>query len=242
MHLAMLYEEVGKSLPEGYYDVDGWPREQVKRAILIAINAPTKRKCISALAEQLRKMDATLSYAFPRAEALLKAVKAKHSPIAHAFGSDAGARLMRKDSDLADKVMTQMLQATGIVPLVCHDSFIVPVTKEQNLQEIMEREGNYRTKISRTPGGMFPQKAGGMSAQKAGGMLPPFVGFILPKLSMIYSKDVPQYGPRCSPLGDGGGWASAAVVASVPVRGWLHYGVRSGDVVERFNVPWSGAR
>jgi hypothetical protein len=163
MHIAMLYGEVGKQMPRDPYEIDGWPRQQVKVATLIGINARTKASAIRALADVLRNMDNALSYPFPRAEALLKAVKAKHAPIEHAFGSDAGVRLMRRDSDLAEKVMTQMVRATGIVPLVVHDSFIVPVTKEQSLQEIMEKVAGCRTKISGIPGGMSGSFYGGTS-------------------------------------------------------------------------------
>ena len=52
-------------------------------------------------------------------------MKAKHADIAHAFGSDAGARLMRKDSDLAEQVVLDMIRQ-GVVPLSVHDSYIVP--------------------------------------------------------------------------------------------------------------------
>ena len=45
----------------------------------------------------------------------------------HFFGSDAGVRLMREDSDLANAAMLAM-QREGITPLGVHDSFIVPET------------------------------------------------------------------------------------------------------------------
>jgi hypothetical protein len=47
---------------------------------------------------------------------------------------------MRKDADLAERVMLEMAKATGSVPLPVHDSFIVPITQASKLEEVMERE------------------------------------------------------------------------------------------------------
>jgi len=41
MHIRLLYAEAGKPPPRDPYDVDGWPRKQIKLALLIAINART---------------------------------------------------------------------------------------------------------------------------------------------------------------------------------------------------------
>jgi hypothetical protein len=45
---------------------------------------------------------------------------------------------MRRDSDLAEQIMWEMLHATGIVPLSVHDSFIVPVSQKGKMKEAME--------------------------------------------------------------------------------------------------------
>jgi hypothetical protein len=203
MHIQMLYDEVGKPMPRDPYEINGWPRKQVKIAMLIGINARTNMNAIRALADVLRRNDNTLSYPFERARWLLRAVKSKHSAIAHAFGSDAGVRLMRKDSDLAEAVMMQMVRETGIVPLVVHDSFIVPITKEQNLQEIMEEVANCRTKISRNPGGT--------SGLIHGGTLPQNRARLFTYPSIIYASDAPQYGMGM----DGAGWSVMGVLVEV---------------------------
>ncbi len=139
IHVRLLYQEVGKQMAGDAYEIDGWPREQVKLALLIAINAPTPIGAIRALADELRNFPDN-GNRFETAKALIEAVKARHPDIAHAFGSDAGARLMRKDADLAERVMIEMLTATGIVPLSVHDSFIVPATLASKLEEVMERQ------------------------------------------------------------------------------------------------------
>jgi hypothetical protein len=139
IHVRLLYQEVDRQMAGDPYDVDGWPRKQVKLALLIAINAPTPMGAIRALADALRNFP-DISNRFEAAKALIEAVKAKHPDIAHAFGSDAGARLMRKDADLAERVMDEMLTATGIVPLSVHDSFIVPTAHAGKLEEVMNRE------------------------------------------------------------------------------------------------------
>ena len=70
------------------------------------------------------------------AAALIEALKAMHRPIAHAFHSDAGARLMTIDSDIASCVMTDLLNK-GIVALPVHDSFLVPASQRSRLEEAM---------------------------------------------------------------------------------------------------------
>jgi hypothetical protein len=137
MHIAMLYAEIGKPMPTDPYDLGGWPRRQAKLALLIIINAPTHTSAVRALADALR-LEGGIGDPFKAAQALLTAVKSKHPDIAHAFGSDAGIRLMRKDSEIAEKVMLEMLRATGVVPLCVHYSFIVPASHKEELKRAMQ--------------------------------------------------------------------------------------------------------
>ncbi len=73
---------------------------------------------------------------FKRAE-IRDMVVDKHPAIAEAFGSGAGIRLQRKDSDLALGIITN-LQEQGILALPVHDSFLVTQTHERKLIEQME--------------------------------------------------------------------------------------------------------
>jgi hypothetical protein len=137
LHIRLLYQEAGKPLVGDPYDLADWPRNQVKLAMLISINAPTEIAAVRAIA--LYVFGSLYRADQAKARALLRAVKAKHADIAHAFGSDAGARLMRKDSDIAEQVMLDMIRQ-GVVPLSIHDSYIVPADQGGKLEESMERE------------------------------------------------------------------------------------------------------
>jgi hypothetical protein len=139
LHIRLLYQEAGKQMVGDPYEIEGRPRKQVKLALLIGINARTHRSAVRALADALAG-EPGIHNRFDAAKGLLDAVRRKHPAIAHAFGSDAGARLMRKDADLAERVKFEMLVATGIVPLSVHDSFIVPATEAGRLEEAMERQ------------------------------------------------------------------------------------------------------
>jgi hypothetical protein len=150
IHIRLLYQEAGKEMHGDPYDVDGWPRKQAKLALLIGINARSTTSTIRALADALRGSPG-ISDPFAAAKALLKAVKARHPDIAYAFGSDAGVRLMNKDAEIAERVMMEMVQATGIVPLAIHDSFIVPTNQEDRLVESMERALNDENSLVGTP-------------------------------------------------------------------------------------------
>ncbi len=137
LHIRLLYQEAEKPLLGDPYDLADWPRRQVKIAMLIAINARTEIEAVRAIA--LYVFGSLYRAEQAKATALLRAVKAKHADIAHAFGSDAGARLMRKDSDLAEQVVLDMIRQ-GVVPLSVHDSYIVPADQGGILEEAMERE------------------------------------------------------------------------------------------------------
>jgi hypothetical protein len=138
LHVRLLYQEAGKTMVGDPYEIEGWPRKQVKLALLIGINARTHRSAVRALADALANFP-DIRNRFDAAAGLLDAVRRKHPDIARAFGSDAGARLMRQDADLAERVKFEMLIASGIVPLSVHDSFIVPASEAGRLEEAMER-------------------------------------------------------------------------------------------------------
>jgi hypothetical protein len=156
LHIRLLYQEVGKLMPTDPYDVDGWPREQVKLALLIAINARSHVSAVRALADALRG-DVTVSDPFATADQLIKAAKIRHPDIAWALASDAGVRLMRKDSELAERIMLETVRAIGIVPLAVHDSFIVPTANVDTLNETMEEAISCGNSTATIPCGNRPQ-------------------------------------------------------------------------------------
>jgi hypothetical protein len=169
MHIRLLYRKAGKPMPADPYDFA--PREQAKLALLIAINAKSHVSAARALADALRG-DNSITDHFKTADRLLKAAKAKHPDIAWAIASDAGVRLMREDSELAERIMSETVRAIGIVPLAVHDSFMVPTSQEARLMETMERaiscgnnptknpcgnRGQFRDKLSRSDFSTFPE-------------------------------------------------------------------------------------
>lgn len=138
LHPAILYAEAGAPLPADCYTVEGWPRALVKVAFLILINSRNIHQARLALAhdKEMQFWATDQQDALRQASRLIADLKRTHKPIAKAFHSDAGARLMRIDSDIARDVMMDLLRQ-GIVALPVHDSFLVPVGKRDQLETAM---------------------------------------------------------------------------------------------------------
>jgi hypothetical protein len=159
MHIAMLYIEAGHPIPTNCYDIDGWPRDLVKVATLTLINAQndhtarlsiahsdgrkidtdTNERIVSPDDKQLMQILAEpgSQRSIKVAATLIRAIKRRHSPIEDQMHSDAGARLMRRDSDIAEAVMANLMLRQGIVALPVHDSFLVPASKCNELEAAM---------------------------------------------------------------------------------------------------------
>jgi hypothetical protein len=69
-------------------------------------------------------------------EAALNQVLKRHTPIAKSLNDDAGMRLMRYDSMIAEKVM-QHFTDKGEIVLTVHDSFLVKEVLAKELKEVM---------------------------------------------------------------------------------------------------------
>jgi len=140
MHISMLYAEAKLPLPRDVYAIDGWPRKLVKVATFTLINAKNESSARFSIANSdlMAKLAEPGSQdAIAKAAALIKAIKRKHEPIRDQLHSDAGARLMRLDSIIAESVMAVMLEDKGIVTVPLHDSFICPASKHDELHEAM---------------------------------------------------------------------------------------------------------
>lgn len=140
LHPAILYAEAGQRMPADCYRIGNWPRDLVKVAMLTLINATTEHKARFSIAHSdlmAQLAEPGSQDALQLAADLIDAIKRMHEPIARSFHSDAGARLMRIDSDIADAVMNITVTRKGIVTLPVHDSFLVPASKRDELEEAM---------------------------------------------------------------------------------------------------------
>lgn len=68
-------------------------------------------------------------------------IEEKHAPIADAFGTGAGLRLQRRDSDLALTIVTELM-GRDIAALPIHDSFLTTEERRGALFASMEKEYN----------------------------------------------------------------------------------------------------
>jgi hypothetical protein len=138
LHIRLLYMKTGTPIPAGDpYDIGTLPRKYAKIAMLIAINARTHAEATHAIARELVEIDGgDLAERRPEARRLLRDCATKHKAIVRFFGSDAGVKLMREDSDLAVAVMLAM-QREGVTPLGVH---IVPESHGAKLDEVMDAE------------------------------------------------------------------------------------------------------
>lgn len=118
LHASILYSERGIKFLGDAYDIDNFPRDQIKLGFNIALNARNKRAALGALAH-----DAGMSRA--NAAQLLVAIEKRHKEISEAFCSDAGVRLMRIDSELILGALGAS-NGDGIPALPVHDALIAP--------------------------------------------------------------------------------------------------------------------
>jgi hypothetical protein len=118
LHPTMLYCKRGLKFDGDPYDVGGFDRARVKKAFNIAVNAQNRRSALYALAE-------SAGITPNEANMVLVAVEHRHKLIGDAFFSDAGVRLMRKDSDM---ILAAVAAANehGFGALPIHDALVAP--------------------------------------------------------------------------------------------------------------------
>jgi hypothetical protein len=169
MHINMLYNEAATPLPAGdAYTIPGWAREDVKLAVNIALNAATPQGSICALSQHPK-------FSYPndktKAAAVIRDARAKHHPIASAFGSDAGIRLMRRDSDVTMRAL-KILNKDGTPALPIHDALIVGEHHESTATEAMKQAwaelvpGPNKAEVSNKEGKTPKQAAKGQKEQQ----------------------------------------------------------------------------
>lgn len=75
-------------------------------------------------------------------------IRQRHEPISSSFGSRAGLRLMKVESEIAFAVVSKAKEE-GWLALPIHDSFIAQTSKTERLREIMTQQ--YRDRLGRDP-------------------------------------------------------------------------------------------
>jgi hypothetical protein len=129
--------EAKQGLPPNHF------REGVKAITQALINDQNGKE-----PEQIQLPDG-LSFrpGFKRSE-VRRMIEGKHAPIADAFGTGAGLRLQRLDSDLALAIVSE-LRNQGVLALPIHDSFLVSREHKYKTGVLMSRL--YRDKFGFNP-------------------------------------------------------------------------------------------
>lgn len=147
--IRMLYHEKGIDYMDDPYELDeitklekeqglpsGFFREAIKGLVQALINDKKGNK-----PEQI-KLPGGASFAgcFTRRE-VRQFIETKHAAISDSFGTGAGLRLQRKDSDIALSIISELMKKE-IVALPVHDSFIV----QSELKDILRSSmlSNYK--------------------------------------------------------------------------------------------------
>ncbi len=131
LHPTLLYAMVGKEIDGDAYVIAGWDRSLVKTALNTLINAENQLAALRSIARQIGG-----GGAFERASNLIRSIEGKHPAISEYFGSGAGLKMQRIDSDMAEQVLLRLTRS-GIASLPVHDSFIVEKRHDGVLQEVM---------------------------------------------------------------------------------------------------------
>lgn len=131
-HITLAYSKLALPVPKGdLYAAPGWDRNTIKGVILRLFNAKSQQQALNSILWDGVIGDRSLG------QAAIDAVKELHPELVRFFGTDAGAKLQRIDSDMAVKVLLRFFSLVGYAPLCVHDSFIVAVQHEDTLDEIM---------------------------------------------------------------------------------------------------------
>jgi hypothetical protein len=132
IHPRLLYDEVGGVLEGDPYEVPGIERSLAKLAFNALLNAKSRMSAIRAIAHQRGG-----NGAYAQARTLIAEIEVRHPAIAATFGTSAGRRLQRQDSDIAEAVLLRLIRQHRTIALPIHDSFLVPACRELALMEAM---------------------------------------------------------------------------------------------------------
>jgi hypothetical protein len=144
-HPRMLYHERGLECPDDLYDIpevteleqaagmeSGSSRSGVKWIFQVLINGKRRPS------DKDRPTDIVLPPDVKPSD-LTKIIEARHKPIADAFRTGAGLRLMKEESEIALAVVTKAREQ-GWLALPVHDSFVTAVDHREQLRLLMIEE------------------------------------------------------------------------------------------------------
>ena len=142
LHIRMLYHLKKIDYRNDPYEiVCRSPEERpiFKILQLISINAKSEKIAIKAIRDDLRKRPIQANLSTQGIQDLLRRFQHAHNPIKQYFNSGVGLRLQNMDSQIADKILTTFTQK-GIPILPVHDSYIVPASEKNALEQAMSDE------------------------------------------------------------------------------------------------------
>ena len=108
----------------------------MKKIVLVAINSEDQPSAVNAASYNIRLEWGDVVFTNEQVNEVIEIFKDKHPLIADQIASDAGIRLMKKDADIAEIIISQFTDE-NIPILTIHDSFIVPWGQEEKLRERM---------------------------------------------------------------------------------------------------------
>ena len=105
-HLRLLYDARERLPPPEPFILDGWPRKTVKVAFYTLLNAESPIAARRAIAEHFgRGREANA-----KASKLIAEIERKHPAVSNQFGTGAGLWLMRKDSEITEYIMSEIIR------------------------------------------------------------------------------------------------------------------------------------
>ena len=150
LHISMLYARKNISPPDDPYSfLSSDQRPLAKKAMLIMINASSKKECIKRLEydkvelcnkQGLSPKKRKLKHAFeccPNIAEIIDLITQKHAAISEFFFSGIGLQLQNLDSLIALEIVGCFC-SKGIPVLPVHDSFIIAKSHSAALKEMMQ--------------------------------------------------------------------------------------------------------
>lgn len=146
-HTWLLYNALGRQMPAEPFILGGWDRKIVKAAFYTLLNAESPIAARRAIAEDLGRG----REGYAKAGKLIADLERKHSAVADQFGTGAGLWLMRKDSEITERILAKLIRG-GDCALPIHDSYLVPRRIAEKTREIMAEECEKATRKSTAVG------------------------------------------------------------------------------------------